>query len=74
MGIAFVRDLRQEGSGSSAAPRQASWPSTLYAGRGAGLGKASVVVGSTRAQSRPSSAKIAWAKPNHVVWPDDVPW
>ena len=73
MGTDLVSDLRQEGSGSSAALRQASCPSTLYAGRGAGRGKASVVVGFTRAESRPSSAKMAWAKPNHVVSPADVP-
>ena len=43
------------GSGSRPTAAHRSWPRTLYAGRGAGRGKASVVVGWTRSGSAPIS-------------------
>src|SRR5438105_3926697 len=56
-------------SGGSPAESQRPLPSTEYAGRGAGRGNASVVVGNTRAGSAPSSSKMAWVNPNQVVSP-----
>jgi subtilase family serine protease len=51
--------ITNPGTQTSAAASHASCPRTLYAGRGAGRANASDVVGSTRAGSRPNSAKIA---------------
>ena len=65
---------RQSRSGARPARCQASWPSTEYAGRGAGRGNAAVVVGRTRSGSSPSPAKTSRARPYHVVSPALVAW
>ena len=48
--------------------------STEYAGRGAARTNSADVAGSTRAGSAPTSRKISWVNPNHVVSPEFVPW
>ena len=62
------------GSGASPARAHASWSSTEYAGRGAGRGNRSLVVGRTRSGSAPSSSNTARASPYQVVAPVAVPW
>ena len=60
--------------GASPARSQAAWPSTLYAGRGAGRARLMLFAGRTRAGSAPRSRKTSWASPNQVVSPLLVAW
>src|SRR5450830_326316 len=73
-GAARAHRAAQSPIGSTPAATSASWPSTEYAGRGAGRTYASLVVVRTVSGSRPADVTIAWAKSCHDARPDDVPW
>ena len=73
-GAASAQRSSQSPIGSTPRSTSASWPSTEYAGRGAGRTNAALVVGCTVDDSSPAATTTVRAKSNQLHWPADVAW